>query len=407
MIAKKQQIALARRLMPLYVAVFFQGFVLWYAIEKLFMRQIGFNDAGIGVMVASYSALMLLVETPSGILADRWSRKGVLILASIALAASSLLGGLSGEPALYIISALFWGIFFALYSGTYDSIVYDTVVEETGKSSAFEKYLGRIKMVDSAALVAGSVAGGVVSQLANLPATYFLTVPLSLAAIVALGLFKEPRLHKAESLGSLKEQVARTFKAVLRRGVLLWLLGLIVTLSLMLAVLLEFSQLWLIALQAQPVLYGPVYALVLSAAGIGGLLASYAAKRRQIATVVLLTAMTLSCLALALVQNLAIVVAAQVLLGTSTIAITVLCLRDFHDALPSTVRAGAASAVSTFARVLLIPFGLAFGFLSNRFDVFSAAWLLLVLTAIVFICYMRKYRPLFWPSLLAKYTNKA
>jgi MFS family permease len=76
---------LNKRLFPLYIAAFFHGFVLWYAIEKLFMRQIGFDDAGIGVMVAAYCALMVIAETPTGILADRWSRKGVLVLARLAL----------------------------------------------------------------------------------------------------------------------------------------------------------------------------------------------------------------------------------------------------------------------------------------------------------------------------------
>ncbi len=42
---------ISRRLLPLYVAAFLQGFVLWYAVEKLFMRSIGFDDAGIGLMI--------------------------------------------------------------------------------------------------------------------------------------------------------------------------------------------------------------------------------------------------------------------------------------------------------------------------------------------------------------------
>jgi hypothetical protein len=43
---------LHKRFVPLYIAAFFQSFVLWYSIEKLFMRTIGFNNAGIGIIVA-------------------------------------------------------------------------------------------------------------------------------------------------------------------------------------------------------------------------------------------------------------------------------------------------------------------------------------------------------------------
>ncbi len=124
---------LNNRLLPLYIAAFSQGFVLWYPIEKLFMTSIGFNDATIGLMVAAYAAFVPFFETPSGILADRWSRKGVLVLASLALMISSLIGGLSHDVLSYIICAVFWGIFIAMYSGTYDSILYDMLLEDTGK----------------------------------------------------------------------------------------------------------------------------------------------------------------------------------------------------------------------------------------------------------------------------------
>src|SRR5690242_12792517 len=121
---------ISKRLVPLYISVFFQSFILWYTIEKLFMRTIGFDNTEIGLMVAVYSAVMLMVDTPSGILADRWSRKGVLILASISMCLSALAGGLSHGIGLYLVCAILWGVFFACYSGMYDSIVYDTVSEE-------------------------------------------------------------------------------------------------------------------------------------------------------------------------------------------------------------------------------------------------------------------------------------
>ena len=74
-----------RRLLPLLVAVWFQGFLLWVPVEKLFMSEIGFDPASVGVMAAAYAAVVPIIEVPSGILADRWSRRGVLIISSVAL----------------------------------------------------------------------------------------------------------------------------------------------------------------------------------------------------------------------------------------------------------------------------------------------------------------------------------
>ena len=78
--------SLHRRLLPLHVAVFLQGFILWVPVEKLFMSEIGFDPATIGVMAAAYAAVVPIVEVPSGILADRWSRRGTLVVATRRLA---------------------------------------------------------------------------------------------------------------------------------------------------------------------------------------------------------------------------------------------------------------------------------------------------------------------------------
>ena len=106
--------------------------MLWVPVEKLFMSEIGFTAASIGVMAAAYAAVVPLLEIPSGVLADRWSRRGVLVIAALAVSMCALVGGLSHGVGTYIVSALFLGVFFAMYSGTLDSVVYDTVLEETG-----------------------------------------------------------------------------------------------------------------------------------------------------------------------------------------------------------------------------------------------------------------------------------
>jgi hypothetical protein len=118
-----------------------QGLILWVPIEKLFMTEIGLDAASVGAMAAAYAAVVPLLEVPSGILADRWSRSWVLILACVALMFSSLIGGLSHNVITY-------------------SVVYDTVVEETGSSELYENWIGRIRAVESAAFVLSALAGG-------------------------------------------------------------------------------------------------------------------------------------------------------------------------------------------------------------------------------------------------------
>ena len=65
----------------LQVAMAMQGLILWVPVEKLFMSEIGFTPASVGVMAAAYAAVVPLLEVPSGVLADRWSRNRIMVLA--------------------------------------------------------------------------------------------------------------------------------------------------------------------------------------------------------------------------------------------------------------------------------------------------------------------------------------
>jgi MFS family permease len=137
------------------------------------------------------------LEIPSGILADRWSRRIVLILANVALGGSALVGGLSANVPTYLVSALLLGVYFALQSGTVDSIVYDVIVEETGSGDGFEKEIGRLRLRlrEGVALVSSALAGGGIAAVTSPRVTYFLTVPFAVLSIGVLTRFAEPRLR--------------------------------------------------------------------------------------------------------------------------------------------------------------------------------------------------------------------
>ena len=225
-------------------------------------------------MAAAYAALVPLVEIPSGILADRWSRRGVLIVASTALMLTSLVGGLSNSVPLYIVSALFLAVYFAMYSGTLEAVVYDTLLEETGASDGFERRHrpGALRRERDAWSPARSPAacspGSTTPRL-----TYFLTVPFALASIVALLRFDEPQLHKTEESTSLRSHIAVTYRTITRRRDLLPVVVLTMLTALMLQVIFEFGPLWLVASGTSPGLYGPFWAGLVSTLGLGGLLA--------------------------------------------------------------------------------------------------------------------------------------
>jgi MFS family permease len=372
---------LRRRLMPLYVAVFLQNLALWVPIEKLFMTSIGFDAAGVGLMAAVYAAVVPLFEVPSGVLADRWSRRGVLILASVAAALSVTIGGVSQNVATYMVAAVFLGLFFAMQSGTVESIVYDTVLEETGDSESFEPTIGRLRLIESGALVASALAGGVIAEFASLRVTYFLTVPLLVGACLVLMLFREPRLHKAgeaDESGSLRDQVRDTYRVILQPGRLRLVIAVTVVGSLLMQGMLEFGPLWLVAFAVPAVLYGPHWAGLTAALGIGGLLGARPWWSRRTGAVLMAAAIVACCVVLAVSRSPYVVIGAQVLLTVLVVAGGIPVLRRLHDGVPSAVRAGVASGVGTLTWVTFVPFAIAIGFVTDRLGVGTAGWVLVV-----------------------------
>jgi MFS family permease len=374
---------LVQRLLVLQVAVALQGFLLWVPVEKLFMTEIGFDARSVGVMAAAYAAVVPLLEVPSGILADRWSRSRLMVCATIALVASSLLGGLSTNVATYIVAAMLLGVYFALNSGTVDSIVYDAVLEETGSSDIYETWIGRIRMVESGAFVASALAGGVLAGWTSARLTYFASVPIVAIAIVAFLRFDEPRLHRSAEPVALRSHMALTFRTMTRRGDVRRAVLLAALVALLSQAIFEFGPLWLVALDAPAALFGPYWAALLSTIGVGGYLAGKLDLDRRPAVIALAVVAPAAAFALSQTGSLAAVIAAQAALALALAVIGIRAGRLLHDGVPSNVRAGVSSGVGTFSWMLFLPFSLVFGAYAREHGVQSSGWFLAAAALVV------------------------
>ena len=350
------------------------------------MVSIGFNTASIGLMVAIMSLVMLVVETPSGILADRWSRKGVAILGCAALLIGSVVGALSFNELVYLLSAVFWGIYSALYSGAYDAMIYDTAVEEDGDSHKFQYYLGRLRAIQGASFVIGALVGGLIASTLAMRDTYIFSIPFIALAFFFLWKFREPQLHKAEVAQPVFKHIRQTFAAVLKNPVLLPVVIATVGFGVLQETVFELTQLWFIAVATPIALYGLFSAVVYSSWTIGGSLA--ARIKSKPATITIMTALLIAVAGLILTRHFWLILAAQFVLAICLVALSVILAKRMHDELPSRLRAGSASVVSTLARILIIPETLVFTAVANNRSIFSATYILLGVAVVSIAAYL-------------------
>jgi len=361
--------AVTRRLRPLYATGFIHSFVLWYSVEKLFMRSVGLNDYLVTVATLVYIVVMMVANIPLGLLADRWSRKGVLYVATGALVGSSVVCGLSSGLVLYAAGVSVWGVFYAAYAGTYDSAVYDVVLEETGSAEAFARCYGRVQMFEAAAFVASALLSAVVARYASLRAEYFLTVPFTCCAFLTLSRFREPRLHRAAPRAHLAAHLGRIVRgaAAGRAG---WIVAALVANCVVMRLLIEFCQLWYLGLALPVLWYGPSCALMYCGAWGGGALAS---RLRGGRTVPLAGLGTLVIAFGLFAADPRVVVGAQVATIFGVTVLNIALTRCLHDAMPSAVRAGASSVVSTIGYAAFVPTALGFGVYSRSHGIFAAS----------------------------------
>lgn len=365
---------LSRRLTPLYVSSFFQGLVFWYAIEKVFMVHIGFTATLIAIEVVVMNVVGLLLNIPSGIMADRWSRKGMIAISICSLGLSSLLLGLSHTVIAYIIFSTLFGVYFALHDGVFDSMIYDTLIEESGSRQGYEKYLGYYDLFASVALVIGSLAGAYIGNKHGLRSAYLLSVPSSVLSLMALAFYREPKLHKQRADLHVVVHVKQTFGAVFKRGYVAWVLLTILASAILFDFILEVDQLWPLALHLQLTWYGPLNALLLAGYGVGGPLAALFIKKKRY----IYAACTLGmlCTLALLVRNMLVIAIAQFGVVSLFLALYTIGLGKLHDTLPSHLRSSSSSTANMMTSLLFIPIVFVFGRITQRHSVFVAARLM-------------------------------
>ena len=340
------------------------------------MKSIGINDAGVAIIVVIFTLVMMVANIPLGVLADRWSRKGVLAVATVFLISGTIIEGFSGNFLAYLVGSCLWGLYYAGYTGTYDSVVYDVLVEETGSATKFELYYGKIQLYDGIALVLSSLLCTAVVHFFTLRAAYFVTIPFSCMALVTLWAFREPQVHKNLTKSLLGAHIRETLRAIFRRKEILWLTLSLMLLTIATRIVLEFDQLWLIALAMPLFLYGPINALLLTAYGASGIVANLVKNRRMVIMAFgLTTAIASICL---LYHVLTLTIMALFTIIAAVMALEVVVNRWLHDMLTSNIRAGASSTITTLGYAAFLPVGLIFGYVSHESSIFRASWIIII-----------------------------
>lgn len=173
------------------------GFSITIPVIVLFWKSHGLSLTTIMLLQSYFAILIVLLEVPSGYLADVWGRKPVLRLSALFLAAASGVYFLADSYVHFMIAETFFALGISFFSGTDAALLYDSLLEH-GKSEKFDRIWGSI-------CTASLISSGVFTLLSGILFTFNSKLPFLLSTVVTSCMFPaaialiEPKREKMDS----------------------------------------------------------------------------------------------------------------------------------------------------------------------------------------------------------------
>jgi MFS family permease len=160
-----------------------------WGVNTLFLLDAGLSNAEAFAANAFFSVGQVLFEVPTGVIADTRGRRFSFMLGALTLLAATLL-----YLVMWNVQAPFWGwavasallgLGFTFFSGATEAWLVDALTA-TGYTADLESVFGRAQMAAGAAMLVGTVLGGVIAQLTDLGVPYIVRAAmLGITLVVA------------------------------------------------------------------------------------------------------------------------------------------------------------------------------------------------------------------------------
>ncbi len=137
----------------------FREIIPIYPLYAIMFGEHGISPFELSVLFAAWAATGLVLEIPSGALADRFSRKWLIVLSGFFKSAAFLSWFLWQEFSGYLGGFVLWAIGSSIRSGAWEALLFD-LMKLWGETQRFPATFGKIRAMATAGVAAGEVSGG-------------------------------------------------------------------------------------------------------------------------------------------------------------------------------------------------------------------------------------------------------
>ena len=212
--------SLQSNIIKLYLIKIAKWFMLFMPIIVLFYQDNGLEMQDIFTLKAVYSIAIVLLEIPSGYLADVLGRKKTLIIGVLLGFFGFVIYDFSYGFWSFLAAELVLGLGQSLISGADSALLYDTL-KELGKREKYLRYEGKMVAMGNFAEAIAGILGGFLAEI-SLRTPFYAQTAVAFIAVPAAFMLIEPVRYQKISRMRFMDIIGIVKYTLFRSGHLKW-----------------------------------------------------------------------------------------------------------------------------------------------------------------------------------------
>lgn len=178
---------------------FLRDFQLWIPVWIVFLTvDQGFSLTEVLIAEGLFLVAVVLLEVPTGAIADRYGRSTSLALGAFVLGLAVFAFAFATNFPLLLVSFLTWSLASTFMSGADTALLFDTL-KAAGRTAEFEKRAGRGAAISWLGIGLATLLGGPVASLISTESTIYIGAGTCLVTAVMAMLVREVRPEHPQS----------------------------------------------------------------------------------------------------------------------------------------------------------------------------------------------------------------
>jgi len=186
--------AIENNIRRIYWYRIFSCMIFYLPIFVLFLLDNGLSATQVMILQSYYFILIVLLDVPTGVFADRYGRKKAIVISTVIYFISIFAYGISSSFSQFFIAETLFAFAGAFWSGTDSAFIYDTL-KSLKQEHKFKKVFGTFYSINFLVWGLAGLLGGFLAQHSLRLPFYLSLIPVGISLLIAFTL-TEPRHSK-------------------------------------------------------------------------------------------------------------------------------------------------------------------------------------------------------------------